>query len=483
MLAIHSLSKHFTGDRNVDAVSDVNFALEAGRFLAIVGRSGSGKSTLLGMIGGISRPTAGSIIIDGIEQWSLSDNAHADLRNRNIGFVFQFASLLPTLRAIDNVALPAIVGGAMDKHQAYARARALLCRVGLMDRLDSYPGTLSGGEQRRVAIARALINAPQLLLADEPTADLDEETEAEILNLLVDIQQTYKLTLIVVTHNRAIAERADKIIEMKNGVATLADSRLTDPANDKEAVQIEKGAEFKPETTSDPKQLDTTDLKHIFEIPPQNTSFEPVTLGKGMDRFIGRIVMAVVPVVLFAWLVNWAVAFYEDRTISAKIDAQSALETVAMENLRADIKDIVSGPGNSYTVTIKLGKLPSSPPIYVMSPTVRAFVQVGTNWQEIPIKLKAATTQQVLKVTGDQFYEYTIEPDVKGYSELLPYYMHVRFTNDMLVSPDSQPKDDLIERNDSYYVYLKPHDIDDQKILDKLKFPGAPPVFISMPPH
>src|SRR5262249_32449005 len=152
------------------------------RFLAVLGRSGSGKSTLLGMLGGLSRPTRGKILLNGVDLWSLSDNARAEFRRRSIGFVFQFASLLPTLRAIDNVALPALIGKARPADAAYARAESLLTRIGLGDRLDAYPGELSGGEQRRVALARALINAPPLLLADEPTADLDEETEADILN-------------------------------------------------------------------------------------------------------------------------------------------------------------------------------------------------------------------------------------------------------------------------------------------------------------
>jgi ABC-type lipoprotein export system ATPase subunit len=475
MLAVRGLNKHFLGDRTIEAVSDINLEVEAGRFLAIVGRSGSGKSTLLGMIGGISRPTTGTILIDGCNQWMLNDGDHSALRNHKIGFVFQFASLLPTLRAIDNVALPAIVGGALGRHQAYARAHALLTRVGLAERLNSYPGTLSGGEQRRVAIARALINSPQLLLADEPTADLDEETEEEILNLLVDIQQAYKLTMIVVTHNRAIAERADHVLEMSNGKAKTHLQQSAHKTRTEAAV---------PGNLAESDQAASEiGVQQIFEISAEEASLEQVRLGEGMDRFIGRIVISIIPIVLTAWVINWAIAFCQDRALEAKADAQSAIEEVAMRNLQADIQDIVSEQGNSYKLTINIGKRNSSAPIYVMSPTVRAFVQVGTNWQEVPIKPTDTAHQQVLKITGDQLLNYVIEPDVKGFAELLPYYMHVRITNDMLVSPSSQPKDDLIERNDSYYVYLKPHNVDDKKILSKLHFPGAPPVWIPMPPH
>ena len=191
MLKVENLGKRFSAERNVDAVSNVSLELESGQFLAVIGRSGSGKSTLLGMLGGISKPTSGSVIVDSVNQWSLNDDAHSDFRNRTIGFVFQFASLLPTLRAIDNVALPALIGGGLDYNEAYARAHTLLNHVGLSERFDSFPGQLSGGEQRRVAIARALINSPSVILADEPTADLDQDTEEEILNLLVDIHRAF----------------------------------------------------------------------------------------------------------------------------------------------------------------------------------------------------------------------------------------------------------------------------------------------------
>jgi hypothetical protein len=124
-----------------------------------------------------------------------------------------------------------------------------------------------------------------------------------------------------------------------------------------------------------------------------------------------------------------------------------------------------------------------SKPIYVMTPVVRGFVQVGNNWQEVPMKPVQTQAPKVLKITGDQTYDYTLEPDVTGYAELLPYYMHVRITNDMIVSPNEQPKVDLIERNDSYYVYLKPRGLDDSVIQKKMKFPGKAPVWIPMPPH
>jgi ABC-type lipoprotein export system ATPase subunit len=156
-LVVSSLTKSYAAAQGkvINAVSEVNFVLEDGGFLAIVGCSGSGKSTLLAMIGGTSKPTSGLVTFDEKNLWLQGDNFRADFRNSTIGFVFQFASLLPSLKAIDNVALPALVSGALSEKAAYARARVLLEQVNLADRIDSYPGELSGGEQRRVAIARA----------------------------------------------------------------------------------------------------------------------------------------------------------------------------------------------------------------------------------------------------------------------------------------------------------------------------------------
>lgn len=464
MLSVISVAKSYGGERSVDAVKNVSLELEQGKSLAIVGRSGSGKSTLLGMIGGISRPTAGEIVIDGVNQWSLDDNKRAELRNQKLGFVFQFASLLPSLRAIDNVALPCLISGKLKGSEAYARARALLDRVGLSHRADAYPGQLSGGEQRRVAIARALVNSPSLLLADEPTADLDEITEGEILNLLMDIHQALNVTLVVVTHNPEIAARADRIIEMRAGEAVA-----------KEAVAKQEMA------TQEIGKQETA--RSIYEISAQQASAHKVKLGEGMERFLGRFVMWLVPACLFAYGLNWAVEKYESDVIEAKAQQRLALEELGMQGLRADVKNVELGNGKTYVVSIYLRNTKGDDPLYVMSPTFRTFVQVGTSWLEIPTKPLKASSGQVLRITGTQMLTYEIEPDVPNFTQLLPYYMHVRFTNDMLISPRSQPKDDLIERNDSYYVYLKPHDADDKAILSKMKFPGKPPVWIPMPPH
>ena len=171
----------------------------------------------MAMLGGLSRPSDGTVTVDGTDIWRLSDNALAAFRNGRIGFVFQFASLLPTLRLIDNVALPALLGKRQGSADLYARASSLLARMGLRDYLDAYPSEVSAGEQRRAVIARALINDPALVLADEPTADLDEQTEIEIMDELLGVNRETGTTLILVTHNLSLAEQAQQIVHIANG--------------------------------------------------------------------------------------------------------------------------------------------------------------------------------------------------------------------------------------------------------------------------
>jgi putative ABC transport system ATP-binding protein/lipoprotein-releasing system ATP-binding protein len=205
------------GDQDIEAVRGVDLAVAAGEFVAIVGHSGSGKSTLLSMIGGLARPTRGSVVLDGTDLWSGDDAFRAAFRNQRVGFVFQFASLIPTLSALENVLLPDMFAGRARRGAAREEARRLLDLAGLSDKLASYPNELSGGQQRRVAIARALLNRPTLILADEPTGDLDEDTERDVMDLLVRTARSYNAAFIMVTHSRTIAQGADRTLRMKNG--------------------------------------------------------------------------------------------------------------------------------------------------------------------------------------------------------------------------------------------------------------------------
>jgi ABC-type lipoprotein export system ATPase subunit len=213
-----NLTKTYRTDHGpVEAVRGVDFVAGPGEFVSVVGRSGCGKSSFLTMIGGLSRPTSGEVRIEGVEIWRLAESGLVKFRNRRIGFVYQSASLLPSLRVVDNVALPALLGETRQLGGVYHDAQALMEQFGLGDRVRRYPSELSSGEQRRVVIARALINTPTVLIADEPTSDLDESTDSGIVDWFRKLVHERALTLIMATHNRRLAEQADRVIHMADG--------------------------------------------------------------------------------------------------------------------------------------------------------------------------------------------------------------------------------------------------------------------------
>jgi len=204
------------GDAFVDALQGVDLTIARAEFVALVGPSGSGKSTVLNLIGGLDRPTSGQVWINGTELSASDERTLTRHRREHVGFVFQSFNLLPRLTAEENVALPLMFGSIPEKERR-ARARSLLGRVSLEQRLDHRPTQLSGGEQQRVAIARALIGQPALLLADEPTGNLDTGTGAEIMALLRKLNQEQDLTLLVVTHDAEVAAFADRVVKLRDG--------------------------------------------------------------------------------------------------------------------------------------------------------------------------------------------------------------------------------------------------------------------------
>jgi putative ABC transport system ATP-binding protein len=216
MLQARQLSKEYqTGDHRLAVLRDVSFTVPDGAFVAVVGPSGSGKTTLLGLLAGLDVPTHGSVLLDGEDLTRLSEDRRAQLRGAKVGFVFQSFQLIPTLTALENVQVPLELRGDAG---APARARELLARVGLGDRVHHFPNQLSGGEQQRVAIARAFSNAPRLLFADEPTGNLDSETGSRIVELLETLNRESRTTIVLVTHDLALARRAQRIIRLADGV-------------------------------------------------------------------------------------------------------------------------------------------------------------------------------------------------------------------------------------------------------------------------
>jgi len=219
MIDVQTISKRYTVSGQIfTAAENISLTVHEGEMVSIIGHSGSGKTTLLSMIGGLTRPDEGTIRIAGTDLWALSDDARCEFRNRTTSFIYQFASLIPTLTALENVLLPTAFGTVRQDQEK--KAKDLLARVGLKDKESFYPGQLSGGQQRRVAIARSFINDPQIVLADEPTGDLDEETEKEIIKLFKAMNKDKNLTFVIVTHEQQIAAASSRKLHMKDGRLT-----------------------------------------------------------------------------------------------------------------------------------------------------------------------------------------------------------------------------------------------------------------------
>lgn len=225
ILSVEGLTKIYgSGDTAVTALDHVSFTVEKGEFVAIVGASGSGKSTLMNLIGGIDEPTSGRVVIDGQELYAMNESARAIFRRRNIGMVFQFYNLVPTLTAAENIMLPYL----LDKREPEkAKLADILALTGLTERAGHLPSALSGGQQQRVSLGRALINDPAFILADEPTGNLDSRASRDVMELLQVANRRYQQTLLLITHDEKIALMADRILTLADG-RLVSDERLKD---------------------------------------------------------------------------------------------------------------------------------------------------------------------------------------------------------------------------------------------------------------
>ncbi len=215
ILKITGLEKTYaSGNKQLTVLQDITFDVEKGQTFSIVGPSGSGKTTLLGLSAGLDAPNAGSVALCGQDLKSLDEDQRAQLRNKEVGFIFQNFQLLPTLTALENVSVPLELQGATD---AIQKSKSLLEKVGLADRIHHYPSQLSGGEQQRVALARAFSNTPSILFADEPTGNLDAETGEKVIQLLLDLNKENGTTLVIITHDLELANRTQQILTLKGG--------------------------------------------------------------------------------------------------------------------------------------------------------------------------------------------------------------------------------------------------------------------------
>ena len=219
VLEAKNVVKHFTdGKSTVEVIKGLSLKVHAGEFVSIVGSSGSGKSTLLHVLGGLDRPTEGQVWLNGQRFDHMGEAERGYLRNQHLGFVYQFHHLLPEFSALENVAMPLMLREGTNYKDVKAQAEYLLNRVGLSHRLTHKPGELSGGERQRVALARALVAKPALMMADEPTGNLDRKTAVKIFELLSDLRQEFNMAMLIVTHDEQLAQTADSILHMQDGL-------------------------------------------------------------------------------------------------------------------------------------------------------------------------------------------------------------------------------------------------------------------------
>lgn len=221
IINLKDINKIYGTTIKTQVLYDINLSFEEGTFNSIIGASGSGKSTLLNILGTLDKPTSGEVYIDGTRTDTMKKNKLADLRNQTIGFIFQFHYLLPEFTALENVLMPYNIQHSKPSKETIERAEELLHLVGLTKVKNNLATNMSGGQQQRTAIARALMNTPKIILADEPTGNLDSESTENVYNILRDINQKFNTTLVVITHDRRIAEKADRIVEIKDGRINL----------------------------------------------------------------------------------------------------------------------------------------------------------------------------------------------------------------------------------------------------------------------
>ena len=465
-----------TGRGTITAVDGVTIEIAAGECVAIRGRSGSGKSTLLALLGGLCAPTSGEVLFAG-RSWPAMRPAEIQAaRAGRIGLMLQESVLLPGLRAIDNVMLPQLVAGS-SREAACRQAEAMLARVGLEDRWDAYPAELSGGQQRRVALARALATEPDMILADEPTNDLDAFAEQEVVRILAAIRAAGTTAIVLVTHDPAVAAIADRQLWMERG-RIVADGVAIDRATPHIAAPLSVPAASLPSVTSPVAAFEPASAG-LVPRPPSVAFAEwrrtivPFAVGLGVagvavigiDRFVAR----------------------RQQQAAETIRQQRRLaEEMALQDLRADIDDITPAGVEGFTATLFLENFRPERPLHVLGPATGVAVQREGRWESLPIAAAPSAAGEIRKVGAERLLVPVAFTIPEGpYDELLRGYLHVRISASMVVSDRADGAGDLFERADAYSVYLRDPRLTEEAIrtVNGWGAKAAVPMWIAMPAH
>lgn len=459
------------------AIDEANLEIGAGEFVAIVGLSGSGKSTLLAMLAGLCKPTSGEVHFQG-QAWGKMSAARVNAaRAGKIGLLFQDGGLLPGLTVLDNVLLPVALSG-LTEEEAMARARDLLDRVGLGGRWDAYPCELSGGQKRRIGLARALASNPEVILADEPTGDLDPLAAREVTSILAEIRKLCGTSVLVVTHDPVVAAMADRVIQVANGVCF--------PQKKTEIAFLVQTGHMSNSDRDVPKNLPDLDRQIVF-------APNPAGLAKGEPGFGLWPLLQGWMVFLVVTLMAAGMVAFIDRIIargqrSAVQEARTQrklAEEMALQDLRADVDDVTMTAQGRVTATLFLQNYNPERPLYLLGPAIEVGSQREGKWNGLEVQMdgNANEIRTVYKEKVTLAVRFTIPSG--RHDELFPGYLHLRIGAAMVVSDNPLGGGDLFDRQDAYYFYLRDPRRSDEEIrkVNGWGAKSAVPLWISMPSH
>jgi len=471
LLETRNVGLAYATDRGpIRAVDDVTIRVAAGECVAICGRSGSGKSTLLALLGGLARPTSGTVLYAGRPWTQLRAAEIQAARAGGMGLLWQESVLLPGLTALDNVVLPQLVAG-HPRAAACARAEKMLARVGMQERWDAHPAELSGGQQRRVALARALATEPRLILADEPTNDLDAHAEAEIVRILAEIRETGTTAIILVTHDPAVAAIADRRLWMERG--RITDNAIEAIARPAPPIgRLAASSAAVPLRAFEPAAPDLVPQAPAVATADWRRTVVPFVLGLGVAA------VAIVGIDRF-------VARRQERVVETIREQRRLAEEMALQDLRADIDDIAPVGADGFTATLFLENYRPERPLHVLGPATAVAVQREGRWEGLPTGASQAA-REIRRVGADRLLmPISFSLPAGPYDELLRGYLHVRISASLVVGDRDDGTGDLFERSDAYYVYLRDPRLTEDAIraTNGWGAKAAVPLWIPMPAH